>query len=283
MTTKSTAPTQPIAAEPFDHQAHITVAASYQDPVTKALYVHQDLTRVQEPWSEEAHIAPPRLAEQFGDIESFAEYVSRFGHPANAFLSWNSRGLRAVLDYPQETTQSPGRCQWTAAMPFRVSTAWQAWTSLANGQPIGQKSAIERIEDLAPDIVSPAPADLMGLLRTLRASVNARADTELRPDGTTKVAFASDTKVQTAKDLDLPASFQIAIPVLKGHVDEDGRPVLYRLDVRIRVSVDDSAHLALRFAMPTAERVLEDVYAERVAAAKALLGETFALLRSADA
>ena len=277
-----TPPTQPIPWEPNDAQPHLTVAATWKDKETGALYVHQDLVKTQEPWAEEAHIAPMKVTEQFGDIESWVAYVLNHGSTESTLLTWNSKGFRAVLDYANRDEGLPGRCQWKAEMPFRSSVQWDAWRMLANGQAMGQKTAIERIEDLSTDIVQPAPSDLMGILRTLRASVNAKADTELRPDGTSKVSFVSDTKVQTAKDLDLPASFTIAIPVLKGHLNADGKPVLYRIEVKVRVSVDDAAHLSLRFSIPTADRILEDVFADRVTAAKGLLGESFDLLRAGD-
>ncbi len=273
--------TQPILNEPSDRQAHITVAATWKDPQTKALYVHSDLVRVQNAYAEEAHVAPMSAKETFGDVESFVRYVHLYGRAPTAHLTWNSAGLRAILDYADAENGDPGRCQWAALLPFRRSLQWEAWLSFANGQSLGQKSAVEKLEDLASDIVEPAPADLMGLLRGLRATVNAKADTELRPDGTTKVAFERDAKVQSASSLELPSSFAIAIPVLKGHVAE-GRPVVYRLDVRLRVSVDDGAKLLLRFTIPNAERVLEDVYAERVATAKGLLAANYELLRAAD-
>lgn len=274
--------TEPINATDCQDAAHLTVASSWQDPRTKALYIHESLVRVQEPWAEESHISPMSVGEKFGDIESFAHYVARFGDPPTSHLTWNSRGLRAVLDYAHQDTNAPGRRQWTAELPFVTSAAWNVWMAVANGQALGQKSAVEKLEDLATDIIEPKPADLMGLLRSLRATVNAKADTELRPDGTTKVAFERDTRVATASAVDLPALFAISIPILKGHVNAEGLPVRYRLEVRLRVSVDDAAKLSLRFAIPGAERILEDVYAERVEAAKAALGETYSLLRGAD-
>jgi uncharacterized protein YfdQ (DUF2303 family) len=274
--------TEPISSSTvLDSKTHLTVAATYKDPTTGALYVHRELRAAQDAWSEEAHIRPMAANEQFGDIGSFVSYVQKYAQETTTHLTWNARGLRAVLDYADRGDGSPGRCQWRAEMPFQTSAQWRAWIALTTGQH-NQRSAIERLEDLAADIVSPVPTDLMGLLRSLRATVNARADTELRQDGTTKVSFEQDTKVQTAKSVELPNTIAIAIPVLKGHVDVEGRPVLYRLDVRLRVSVDDGAKLTLRFAIPTADRVLEDVYADRVAAAKALLSESFDLLRASD-
>ena len=75
--------------------------------------------------------------------------------------------------------------------------------------------------------------------------------------------------------MELPPVITIAIPVLKGH------GVFYQMDVRLRAFVDDASHLSLRFSLPTAERVLEEVYAEKVAEAKGLLGDAFKLLRAA--
>ena len=280
--TDQTNPTQPVVDFDQDNQVYLAVAATYKDPHTGRLLVHHDLVEIQAAYLEEEHIPPMKVTEKFGDVESFVDYVARFALPESSLLTWNARGLRALVDYASAGTDEPGRCQWLATMPFTTSIQWQNWTSFASGQSLGQKIAVERLEDLGADIVEPKPADLMGLLRSLRSSVNAKASAELRPDGTTSIAFERDSRVAAAKDVDLPPTFKIAIPILKGHLNPDGSPVLFGLDVRVRVSVDDSAKLALRFTIPDAELALERVYAERVAAAKALLGETFALLRASD-
>ena len=131
--------------------------------------------------------------------------------------------------------------------------------------------------------MEPTAADLVALVRTLRATSMASADTELRPDGTTRVSYVKNQTVN-AGELVLPPTLTIAIPVLKGHAeyDEDGKasPVLYRLVVRLRVSVGDDARLAFRLSLPDAERVLEAVYADRVQAARLALGGDFSILRA---
>lgn len=282
-------PTTPIAPHELSTASRLAVAATYKDPCTNALYVHRDLEQVQAPWEEEAHIGPIRTIEHFGDVDSWVSYVLRYtadtdvGSDASLlpFLTWSSGGLHAVLDY-HGAADEPGRCQWIAECPFVPSRQWRAWMALANGHPLGQRQAIERLEDLANDIVEPSAADLMLLLRTLRASVNAKADTDFRADGTTYVAFTKDQGVKTYANLELPPSIKVSIPVLKGHVDQDGREVRYGLWIRLRVSVGDDAHLTFRFSAPNAEQAQEEVYAERVAAAKRLLGEALPLLRAAD-
>lgn len=270
----------PISEADFQHAPRLVVAASWKDEDTGALYIHQDLVKVQEPWAKEGHIPPMKVTERFGDVESFAAYVQRYGNE-ETLAYWNSTGIKAILDYADEKSETSGRGQWIATFPFVGSLQWGAWKQLANGQAVSQKTAVERLEDLVPDIVEPAPTDLMNLLRNLRASVKANAEAEMRPDGTTSVMFAQDKTIKSA-GFDLPSAFTISIPVLKGHVDAEGRPVLYRLQVRLRVNVDDSAHLALRFTMPQSDRVLEDVYSDRVNAAIALLGDAYDLLRAAD-
>ncbi len=260
-----------------DYKTRLSIAPAWKDPNTGALYVHRDLELRQEAWAEIEYIPPMVVEERFGDVESFAAYVKRYGvaNDVSSLVTWNARGLRAVLDYM-------GRRKWVAVYPFEFSIQWRAWMQFANGSAWSQKQAVEKVEDLAVDIQEPPPTDLMGLLRSLRATVNAQAEAELRPDGTTSVAFTKDAKVATSGLLSLPASFTVAIPVMKGHVNSEGRPVLYSFQVRLRVSVDDSARLLLRFTVPNAERILEDVYADRVLAAKALLGDSFPLMRGAD-
>lgn len=285
MSTDDKATTSPIDLDGSSTIARLAIRPAWKDPQTGALYVHRDLDLAQDPWVEEQHIRPVKAAEKFGDVDSFCAYVKRFtAHDDEPpFLTFCARGLRGLLDYHQ-SDGNPGRCQWTAEHPFVTSRQWRAWMELANGQPRSQKVAIEALEDLGEDIQEPKQADLMALLRSLRASVNAKADAELRPDGTISVRFEKDQTVKAgaAGAVDLPPSIKVAIPVLKGHVDEEGRPVRYALQIRVRVSVDDNARLMFRFSAPTAEQVLEDALADRVQAAKALLGEGLPLLRAAD-
>ena len=243
-----------------------TLAESFVDIETGVLFVHKDMPPVEQRCVTVA----------LGDVASWARYVTRFGG-AETVCSWSARGLEADLLHPERIR---GRVAWVATMPFEVSTEWKEWTAFANGQPVAQKTAVEKLEELADDILDPPGADLLNLLRALRASASATATTELRPDGTSAVRFESENNVRTAgmnagERLELPATLTIAIPVLRGDVDR------WRVTVRLRVSVDSAAHLALRFAIQGAERVMETVYAERVNQAQTLLGDGFELLRGA--
>lgn len=254
-------------------QTRVVVAPAWTDPRTGQTFVHRDLVPVTPDWTREDHIGPTSRNEKFGDVESWASYVTRYADQS-ALLTWCSRGLSAVLDYPTDL-ETPGRCQWTAVHPFTLSAEWRAWAAFASGSALSQRQAIEKLEDLGEDITEPAQADLTKLLRDLRANATAQAETEIRPDGTTAITFSKDTKVSgRAGAAELPALIRVAIPVLAGDATR------YEVRVRMRVSVDDNAHLTFRFSLVNAERVLEAVYEERVSGARALLGDERQLLRA---
>lgn len=262
---------------------HLLIEPSYTAP-DGSTYVHKDYVQALHAWTVEQHIPPIHQTERFGDVESWAAYLALYSVPEESLLTWSEGGLKAVLDYHQQDT-TPGRCQWLAEHPFERSHQWRQWSRIADGTAKSQKAVLEALEDLSEDIVAPDAAQLLTVLRTLRATSMASADTELKPDGSTHVVWTKSNAVKAA-ELDLPPEFQIAVPVLKGHTapTEDGKltPVLYRLAVRVRVNVDDQAHLSIRLTMPGAERVLEAVYADRVAAAAVLLGDERRLLRATD-
>ena len=148
--------------------ARIIVAESYTAP-DGSVYVHQDLARVVEPWAVEQHIKPAKVSESFGDVDSWAEYVTRYGEGSGDFpalVTWSERGLRAVLDY-HGVAQEPNRCQWVAEMPFTLTAVWRKWATLANGNPRSQREILEAFEDLGADIVEPSAADLVALVHSL--------------------------------------------------------------------------------------------------------------------
>jgi hypothetical protein len=255
----------------------VQLAPSVED-ATGALFVHRDYVKVRDEWAIEQHVGPPKAHEVFGDVESWVAYVQRFGHHQQPLLTWNSGGFHAVLDYHQNDglEGTPGRLLWVARMPFEHSAEWKAWQTLANGQARSQRETIEQLEDRGAEIVEPSPGGLMALLRNLRATVNKSAEAELRSDGTTSVRWADDKNVGArGGTTDLPAEISIAIPILKG-VD-----ALYKLAVRLRVSVNDQAKLSFRLTIPNADKALGLAYVARVEVARTLLGDDFTVLRAA--
>lgn len=267
-------------AQPEDREAlpHLIIEPTVRDETTGALWVHKDYEIAIAPFEHEGHVGPVKADERFGDIVGWAAYVKTFADVGRLpFITWSAAGLRAVLDYHENATNpdAAGRMQWIASHPFEPTPQWKAWSNFATNHGIAQSKVVEFLEDHAPDIHEPDEATLLNLLRGLRATANATATTEMRPDGTAKVAFVADRQVRGNGDVELPAEITIAIPVIKGHPD------IFKLVLKVRASVDSNAHLELRFNMPQAEVVLEQVYDELVAKAKEALGNDFPIYRSA--
>lgn len=270
--------TVPVDSAAHQSAPHLVIAPTHDDPVTGQRFVHRDYIETVVPWQIEAHIPPINRTERLGDVASWASYILRYLVKGEGLLTWSAAGLRAVLDYVtiDSSMAEPGRCQWIVEHPFTLARQWQRWLALANGTPRSQKQLIEYLEDLAEDIVDPPAHELTALLRKLRATVNTQAASDLNEDGSTKVTY-SQAKAVT---VELPPAITIAIPALAGHVDADGKPVVYKLAVRLRVSVGDDARLGFRLSIPGAEVALDNAVAEQVTAARVLLGGAYTLLRS---
>jgi hypothetical protein len=276
-----------LPAEEQDQEraaAHIVIAPYYRDPENGAVYVHEALKQTIPAYQDQdrtrAYVAPPHLTERFGDVASWAAYVRRFGRPETAFLGWNTAGLEAILDYhAADAERTPGRLQWRAAHAFTIARELAAWQKIASGAAIAQAAFIEHLETLADTIINPGAADLIGIISTLRATVTAETKTEIRPNGTAKIEAVKDGKVIAAGER--PAHILIRVAVLAGHMDDDGNTVRYDLDVRLRVTPTEKG-ADFRLAIPKLAATLEDAYADRVAAAAALLGDDFPILRVAD-
>lgn len=288
------APTDPIDQYAPQTAPRLTIAPSYTAP-DGSVYVHQDYNKVVGEWGVESHIPPTNRTERFGSVEAWAAYVTDYAHADGAHLfTWSEWGLRAILDYIGPG-QEPGRCTWKAEHQFEQTPQWRRWTELANGRARGQQELLEALEDNADDIVEPVPAEIQRLLRTMRGTVSATAESTLNEDGSYSVSWnrSATVKVGGGKDTTFPNEIKIAIPVFKGHVetievkDDDGTvtgerlaPVRFGLKVRIRVNPDNDGHLLFRLSMPDREAALEKALANRVQAAEVALGDGYDLLRA---
>jgi hypothetical protein len=117
----------------------------------------------------------------------------------------------------------------------------------------------------------------MLLLRNLRAGVKAEAETELREDGTTTVSWKQVKEIggKAGAPVELPPTIQVTIPMFMGDATH------WQITVRLRASVDDKAHLTLRFSLVNADRAIDEAVGLRVEQARGLLGDGYVLLRRA--
>lgn len=280
----------------------LTLEPSVEDDTTGARWVHKDYVAVKEAWSDEKHQSPATDKLHFGDVESWISYVKDHGHPLITLATWNTNGLRAVLNHHVRAGEPEAveafkdhvaNSEWIAYMPFKLDPSFEAWAQVCNSQSVPHTKMIEFLEDHFDEILSPDHAELIELLRALRGNYKASGETTLNADGTSRVQFNRETGVSGAGggEVTLPQTFEVRLPILRGwletetNVDEgkaEGEPVRYKLVVRLRVSVALDGHVEFRLAMPQRDRVLAQVYGEVTDMVKAELADDYPLLRTTD-
>lgn len=259
-------------------QPHLTphlVITPYVVERNGATWVHKDYIASASPWELEEHVSPPAVTESLGDVTSWAEYVKRYGAASTSFATWDTQGLKAVLDYHLigiDGEPIPGRCQWRVICPFTLAPVWLSWAALTE-HPLTQTQLIDALEDLGQWVLEPTEPELLNLLRHLRASVGHAAESELREDGSNRVSWSRDAQVRGKDGVELPAFIRIGIPVLRSAVTHAA------LAVRVRVTVGDGAKLLFRLSIPQADAALEAVLTQEVDRARELLGEEWVILR----
>lgn len=285
MTMHESGPLLPIEIDAEQAAPHLTLAHHHKAADgSEWLLNPKGYEQIVEPHAVDEYIAPFKADEKLGDVESFVAFVRRFGVEGTPpLLTWSTRGLRAVLDFG--TMDAPGRGKALASHPFETTRQWQFWQGLADNRARSQKALIEALQERRQDVQSPDAAELVTMLRTLSATVNTSATFSLDEHGNSVLKYSREANTP----LKLPPSITIGVPILKGHTAPDSQgiagPVVYQLEVLIRVDIIDEGEKSrptFRLTIPNAEQALEDAVADRVQAAKVLLGEGYTLLRAAS-
>lgn len=239
-----------------------------------------------DPWANEDHL-PSYVHEdiQLGSLESLAQYIERFAAvDAPPLLTWNRSHIHAQLDY--HTAAEVGPMRWSASYAFKRTQKWANWNNFCNGLGHDHQTTIEFIENHFEDLDAATSGDLADAIRAMKGVLNKTVESTINLDGTTRLAQTDDRSVNVT----VPTEFKIAIPVIEGHTASYWPdpalpayevPVLQELTVRLRVAVSgNDAKVSFRLVIPTAERVLDEIIAKRVADFGTLV--TWPVLRIAD-
>ena len=265
----STVPTNQVDEKKF------AVAAHYRDPLTGALYIHEDLDEVRKAWDDADRIPPVKESIMLGSVEAWAAYVSRYGIPKKTFMTWNDRGLEATLNY--HTKDDPGRASWVVRYAFTVTERFRRWWNALDASRIDHQTFVELLEDGLDDITEPEKLTVLDIVRTLRVTSKSAGSTEIRKDGTTSISFNQDAHVRgsASGQTELPSNIRISVNVFEG---EDMAPV--DVDVRLRVGIDSEGKVGFRLSAPDFEDVVTGIKKELVVKAELLLDDYAGILKS---
>lgn len=176
---------------------------------------------------------PPRPQERIEllTVDSFAEYVLKFGQPSTAaFADETKAEYRAVLDY-HSGPGVRGHCDHVALYKCPPSPEWKAWTQ-NDGKPLAQAEFARFIENNLPDMLNPSAAEMLQMAISIAVKKDASFAQDIRlANGQVQLRYEETIRgTSNAGDLTIPDHFRISIPVF---LDRERQPIDCRLRYRI--------------------------------------------------
>lgn len=191
-------------------------------------------------------------------VDSLVDYVDRFKGQTSLLLADIAHDrIRAVIDY--HGAGDPQHLQHSALMDLPFSIEWKAWGAI-DGKMLTQLDFARFIEENAVDVVAPAGADLLEIVRDLQALRKVDFRKVVRTSSNNEsIEYAETTAAgATTKNgkVDLPTEFKLSIPVYFG-----GESV--SLFAKLRWHLDEGT-LRLGVALHRAEAVRQAVFQQLV-------------------
>lgn len=191
-------------------------------------------------------------------VDSMTDYVNRFKtQPSTLFADIANSRIVAILDYHGGLTDvDVGTTDHRAQLDLPYSEEWKTWTGIS-GRMMGQLEFARFIEENAVDIVAPAGADLLEVVRDLQARRSVNFTKAVRTASNNEnFEFTDETEARTKGGIEIPAKFQLSIPV---YFDE-APGTLYAF---LRWHLDD-AKLKLGVQLHRAEHVRQATFKQIV-------------------
>lgn len=192
-------------------------------------------------------------------VESLAAYTSTYtvGEDHSTATMVDTRGyqITAVLDYDQ-----PGAPAWgdhRAKFNAAFTPEWTAWAD-QNEQWMRQEHFAIFIEDHLGDVLAPAAADLIDMVKTINVVRNGGFTSSVDlGNGCSKVAITNEAAARCGVDaLEVPRKLRLKLPVFVG-----GDPV--EVDVRLALDANDG-YVRLRYRILNTDAVLAAAFDQLV-------------------
>lgn len=198
---------------------------------------------------------------QFVRSASFCEYANQQKTADSRLYIPTQTQFICVLDHHVATDGDVLRnhADWgqhRAQLDLKLTPEWQVWAARDKGS-FGQREFAQFIEDNSDDVATPAGAELLDLVRTLKATCNAQYNgtVEDKP-GTFSASYVQATRAQAGVkgDLDLPTEFALSIAPYEG-----GNKIL--IVARLRFEINNEK-LLLRYELVKIQKFLDRALAD---------------------
>lgn len=212
--------------------------------------------------SLESLMANPRRARAqvtVRDHQAFIEYVTRHKGPGTiifAEVNENGGSFTAIIDYhpPIQSATSEQIAQWgehVCKYVCEFTPEWKRWAALS-GKVQSQLKFALFVEENMFDISTPAPTEMLEIVKTLEATQGAKFKSGLRLDnGDRDFSYAQQTEGRAGSQgsLTIPQKFTLKFPIFVNGP-------AYATECRFRWNVD-GGDLQLGFEMEKPHKQIE--------------------------
>lgn len=193
---------------------------------------------------------------QFVRSASFCDYVNQQKTADSRLYIPTQTQFICVLDHHVSEKDSADWGQHRAQLDLKLTPEWQVWAGRDKGC-FGQREFAQFIEDNSDDVATPAGAELLDLVRTLKATCNAQYNgtVEDKP-GSFSASYVQTTRAQAGikGDLDLPTEFTLSIAPYEG-----GNKILIVARLRFEIS---NEKLRLHYELVKIQKFLDRALAD---------------------
>lgn len=211
-----------------------------------------------------------RQTVELATSESLIDYAKRFRDGRSVFFAdVDADKIVCVLDYHSSSRDdislgNPDAWQATTAANFgehvaelnlRRSLEWAAW-SKADGAMVQQLDFVRFLDDNRDDIISPDAGTVIDACRDLQSLRRVKFNAVARLDSDNVSIEFDDETTATARQIDMPASFLVRMPVYF-----EGETVDIEAALRWRV---EDGKLLLGLRLKRAERVRQAMFRQVV-------------------
>ena len=192
--------------------------------------------------AEEFAIKPYGITEAriLPSLKSFIDYVKEFGGKNTVIFADNERNvLEAILDYHGK--EDPSWCRHKVTFKLEQDQDFKNFLSL-DRHAMNQTQLVMEMSDYAQEFVQPSPADVLDLVRNIKAAKTDDFSGKVTPGQVNQKSERTVT-VTGGNGLEIPELFKIALPVFSGvpakyeipfrllwkHVEESREKLLFEI------------------------------------------------------
>ena len=214
------------------------IAHHYRDPITGMQFIHKDMVEILEPHP----IMPPTGDTALADAKSWVHYITRYGNPSLALLTWNDRRMKAILDYHKAGhEQAAGRAEWSATYAYPFTPIFSKWDLALGGDGrLSHEGFVELMERTLTYITESEQADsalMMDTISTMRVTRKSHAESTYNSDGSTDISWHRQEGIRGSKEgqARLPQTIEVSIPFMEQRKER----MDFEIRLRPRLGKDD--------------------------------------------